>query len=45
MKGGQTIRQEERKHIGKGTLKERIQAGELTAKIETESTFALEIST
>ena len=45
MKGGQTIRQEERKHIGKGILKEHIQVGELTAEIETESIFALEIST
>lgn len=45
MKGGQTIRHEERKQIGNGILKEHIQVGELTAKVETESIFALEIST
>lgn len=45
MKGGQTVGQEERKHIGEDILKEHIQVGELTAAIETESIFALEIST
>lgn len=45
MKSGLTVRHEERKQTGKGILKEHIQVGELTARVATESIFALEIST
>jgi hypothetical protein len=45
MKEGQMIRHGERKQTGQEILKACIQVGEVTEKAETESIFALEIST